>query len=172
MALTGDAKREYQRKYMEAKRSNSGSNIPPGLTGSNTEIGSNNGEGLTQGLTATEPSYVCLETGEIKDGAPVGLTDTKGTENMGSEAVRPEACEPVAPCSVEHLFDPDTGLDWQPVKAYISKPDHEGMSNLERLQKVAGALGNRAEDVRFGLSGPTFKEIGKLLGKEEALWPR
>lgn len=56
MGLTGDAKRDYQRRYMERKRSN---------------IGSNKSEGSNAGSNNVTPAYADLGDGHRCPGVPV-----------------------------------------------------------------------------------------------------
>ena len=68
---------------------------------------------------------------------------------------------------VEGMSHPDvTPLPpgWQHVMDFIKRESNTSMSNLEKLQRTAGSLGKNAGEVRFGLSGPTFEEIGKVIG--------
>lgn len=72
--------------------------------------------------------------------------------------VIPDSHAAVIP-SVE-LIDQQTGADWQGVRVALRRdPD-----NLARLQAVAESLGKFSGEVRFGLSGPTFDQIGKQIG--------
>ena len=45
------------------------------------------------------------------------------------------------------------------------------MTQLERLQRIAGSLGPKhAESVRFGVTqGPNLQEIGEVIGTQPAL---
>ena len=68
----------------------------------------------------------------------------------------------VTPCNP--LVIPET---WQVVRDFISRPT-EGMSNLEKLQRIAGSLGRNADEVWFGLMGLTMGDIGRVIGMQEA----
>ena len=84
----------------------------------------------------------------------------KRRSNSGSnktEGLTEENVRPVTPSPVD---------GWPDVKAYISR-EVPGMANLERLQRIAGALGKRAGDVWFGVSGLTMEDIGSVLGTKE-----
>ncbi len=108
-------------------------------------------------VTPTERSYVCLETGEISDGEPTGRTGTKGSENAGLRGEQRQGEQALFPCSVDRIpIDPQ----WAGVReAMLRNPD-----TLAKLQAVAGSLGKLAGGVRFGLSGPTFEELGRTIG--------
>ncbi len=68
-------------------------------------------------------------------------------------------------------MSPET--DWEPLKDYLRQDTRPGdMSHLERLQRIAGSLGKLSGEVRFGLEGPTFQEIGDTIGVEGALYGR
>ena len=59
--------------------------------------------------------------------------------------------------------------DWRAVHAYLQRPQVGRMSQLERIQRIAGSLGKHAESVRFGVTtGPNFQEIGELIGTQPA----
>ena len=49
--------------------------------------------------------------------------------------------------------------EWQNVVNFL----HKDPGNLEKLQRIAGSLGRNAEEVRFGVSGPTMDEIGRTI---------
>lgn len=51
--------------------------------------------------------------------------------------------------------------EWAHVVEYIKRPSPR-MPNLERLQRIAGALGQHADEVHFG--DLTLKEIGEVIG--------
>lgn len=36
--------------------------------------------------------------------------------------------------------------------------------NLSKLQRIAGSLGKLAGEVRFGIDGPTFEDLGETIG--------
>ena len=75
----------------------------------------------------------------------------------------------------------ETDPQWAHIEEFISRPTLKGqMSNLERLQRIAGSLGKYASEVRFGYYGSitlakdspaqmrcgglTMEEIGKVIG--------
>lgn len=64
-----------------------------------------------------------------------------------------------------------TGTAWGYIHGYLQREPLglNSMSNLERLQRIAGSLGKHAGEVRFGLSGPTFQEIGEVIGVQPAM---
>ena len=54
---------------------------------------------------------------------------------------------------------------WAHILEYISRGTAKGqMPNLERIQRAAGSLGKLAGEVRCGLNGPTFEELGRTIG--------
>ncbi len=53
---------------------------------------------------------------------------------------------------------------WQAVKDYITRPTIREPSNLERMQRICGSLGKRADDVWFGFGGLTAQDIGEVIG--------
>jgi hypothetical protein len=55
------------------------------------------------------------------------------------------------------------GGPWAIVARNIVKPC-PGMSNLERLQRIAGSLGKYADQVYYGQHGLTMKDIGGVIG--------
>lgn len=87
---------------------------------------------------------------EKQKGMTQGMTETEG---MTQENITP-------------VITPNPVDGWPDVKAYISR-EAPGMANLERLQRIAGALGKRAGDVWFGVSGLTMEDIGSVLGTKE-----
>ena len=64
-------------------------------------------------------------------------------------------CNAVTPCN-----DP-----WQHIKEVVQRKEPpETMPYLERLQRVAGSLGKNAGEVRYGVHGLTFEDIGNVIG--------
>jgi hypothetical protein len=59
---------------------------------------------------------------------------------------------------------------WAHLRTFISTPS-EGMSNLEKMQRIAGSLNKYADQVFFGASFElNMEQIGKVIGTKEALW--
>ena len=58
------------------------------------------------------------------------------------------------------------GCNWQGVQTAIRRGD------LLKLKRVAGSLGDRADQVRYGLDGPTFERIGDVIGREQPAFGR
>lgn len=73
--------------------------------------------------------------------------------------------ENVTPTTTK-IVTPNPSDGWKDVEAFISR-ESPGMDNLERLQRIAGALGKYAGDVWFGVSGLTMEDIGSVIGTME-----
>jgi len=89
------------------------------------------------------------ETPELRE-TPV---DTKGSETLETPMEIPETPIP--------LNVPD---NWKPLKAFIQRPSNNPkMTNLEKIQAIYRNLGKYADDVRYGVEGPTMGDIGRVL---------
>ena len=60
---------------------------------------------------------------------------------------------------------------WQHFIDYLRRPC-PGMPALEREQRIAGSLGEHAEQVYFGLSGLTIKDVGNVIGTLPPFYPK
>ncbi len=70
-----------------------------------------------------------------------------------------------------HPHIEDTAPEGNPMSAFISRPSNSSMSNLGKLQAVAGALGKLGKEVRFGLDGPTITELAATIGQAPPAYP-
>ncbi len=74
--------------------------------------------------------------------------------------VNPESVNPPGEPDVTQP-GPEVREDWLAVHAYIQRPQVGRMSQLERIQRIAG--GKHSEHIRFGINGPTLEEIGSII---------
>lgn len=95
-----------------------------------------------------------------KEAVRKSMAKARGCETL-DDNVKPQSCETLN--EVKPPVTPSPVDGWPDVKAYISR-EVPGMANLERLQRIAGALGKRVGDVWFGVSGLTMEDIGSVLG--------
>lgn len=55
---------------------------------------------------------------------------------------------------------------WQNIANFINRESSTDMTNLEKLQRIAGSLGTYADQVYMGEL--TMAEVGKVIGTKEA----
>ena len=73
--------------------------------------------------------------------------------------------EPAIPTEPDIPVIPDVipklSPEWAHVREFISRPQSGRMTNLEKMQRVAGSLGKNAGDVWVG--GLTMEDIGEVI---------